>query len=79
MGLIENLEELERRNAAAELGGGEERIAKQHEAGKMTARERVDVLLDRGSFGELEKFHNDSLELLLPDMQHYSTTQYPKY
>jgi propionyl-CoA carboxylase beta chain len=56
MGLIENLEELERRNQAAELGGGEERIAKQHEAGKMTARERIDVLLDRGSFVELDKF-----------------------
>ncbi len=56
MGLTENLEELERRNRAADLGGGEERIAKQHEAGKMTARERVDLLLDRGSFVETDKF-----------------------
>jgi propionyl-CoA carboxylase beta chain len=56
MGLTENLEELERRNRAAELGGGEERIAKHHEDGKMTARERVDLLLDRGSFVELDKF-----------------------
>src|SRR5690349_17843288 len=56
MSLTENLEELERRNQAAELGGGEDRIAKQHEAGKMTARERIDVLLDRGSFVELDKF-----------------------
>ncbi|TMA80774.1 MAG: acyl-CoA carboxylase subunit beta [Deltaproteobacteria bacterium] len=56
MGLQENLEELERRNRAAELGGGEERIAKQHEAGKMTARERIDVLLDHGSFVETDKF-----------------------
>jgi propionyl-CoA carboxylase beta chain len=56
MGLTENLEELQRRDRAAELGGGEDRIAKQHEAGKMTARERVDLLLDRGSFVELDKF-----------------------
>jgi propionyl-CoA carboxylase beta subunit len=40
----------------AELGGGAERIAKQHEAGKLTARERLDLLLDPGSFMELDKF-----------------------
>ena len=56
MGLTENLEELERRNRAAGLGGGEDRIAKQHESGKMTARERIDLLLDRGSFVEFDKF-----------------------
>ncbi len=47
------LEALEKQ---AELGGGEERIAKQHEAGKLTARERIDLLLDPGSFTELDKF-----------------------
>ena len=47
------LEALERQ---AELGGGTERIAKQHEAGKLTARERLDLLLDPGSFTELDKF-----------------------
>jgi len=41
--------------ALAELGGGQERIAKQHEAGKLTARERIDLLLDPGSFQELDK------------------------
>jgi propionyl-CoA carboxylase beta chain len=41
---------------AAELGGGADRIAKQHEAGKLTARERIDLLLDPGSFTELDKF-----------------------
>ena len=56
MDLKDKLEDLERRNREAEVGGGEERIAKQHEAGKLTARERVDVLLDRGSFVELDKF-----------------------
>src|SRR5215468_9973538 len=38
------------------LGGGETRIQKQHEAGKLTARERLDLLLDPGSFTELDKF-----------------------
>jgi acetyl-CoA carboxylase carboxyltransferase component len=38
----------------AMLGGGEQRVAKQHAAGKLTARERLDVLLDKGSFRELD-------------------------
>ena len=50
------LEELSRRNAAAELGGGVERIEKQHTSGKLTARERIEYLLDPGSFQELDKF-----------------------
>ncbi|MFT3839847.1 MAG: acyl-CoA carboxylase subunit beta [Myxococcaceae bacterium] len=41
---------------AAEQGGGKDRIAKQHEAGKLTARERIDLFLDPGSFQELDKF-----------------------
>jgi propionyl-CoA carboxylase beta chain len=56
MGLKENLEELARRSQEAEVGGGEERIRKQHEAGKLTARERVDVLLDPGTFVEVDRF-----------------------
>jgi propionyl-CoA carboxylase beta chain len=47
--------ELEERVREAELGGGEERIERQHEAGKLTARERLDVLLDEGSFRELDR------------------------
>ncbi|MCK5689009.1 methylmalonyl-CoA carboxyltransferase, partial [Myxococcota bacterium] len=43
-------------NTLAEKGGGESRIQKQHDAGKLTARERVDALLDAGSFVELDKF-----------------------
>ena len=50
------LEELERRRAAAKLGGGEKRIAAQHAKGKLTARERIDVLLDEGSFEETDMF-----------------------
>src|SRR3954467_9913259 len=48
------IEELKRRLAAAELGGGQERIDKQHAAGKLTARERVELLLDAGSFVEID-------------------------
>ena len=40
----------------AKLGGGEKRIEKQHAQGKMTARERIEVLLDEGSFEELDMF-----------------------
>ena len=52
----EKIKELERRNTEAELGGGQARIAQQHAKGKMTARERLDTLLDRGSFQEIDKF-----------------------
>jgi len=52
----ERLEELRRRNRAAELGGGEERIRRQHKAGKKTARERLELLLDPGSFLEVDRF-----------------------
>jgi methylmalonyl-CoA decarboxylase subunit alpha len=47
------VEDLHERRARARLGGGEERIAKQHEAGKLTARERLDLLTDPGTFTEL--------------------------
>ena len=47
-----DFEALERR---AELGGGEERLRRQHEAGKLTARERIDLLFDAGSFQEVDK------------------------
>jgi len=50
---LDFLRELEKR---AEAGGGSERIRKQTEAGKMTARERIDFLLDEGTFEELDKF-----------------------
>src|SRR3954469_4608280 len=50
------LEELERRRKGARLGGGERRIEAQHAKGKLTARERLDVLLDPGSFEELDMY-----------------------
>jgi propionyl-CoA carboxylase beta chain len=49
------LEVLRERSAQAEQGGGVARVEKQHEAGKMTARERVEFLLDEGSFEEFDK------------------------
>src|SRR5271168_3872411 len=48
--------ELDRRNALAEEGGGEERRERQHREGKLSARERVLLLLDEGSFEETDKF-----------------------
>ena len=48
--------ELRRRNAEAETGGGAERREREHKAGKLTARERVALLLDEDTFEELDKF-----------------------
>jgi propionyl-CoA carboxylase beta chain len=68
---IKHLEDLERR---AELGGGEERLKKQHDAGKLTARERIEFLFDPGTFLETDKlvthrcrdFGMDDPDLLIP-------------
>ncbi|MCX7987441.1 MAG: methylmalonyl-CoA carboxyltransferase [Bacteroidales bacterium] len=55
MTLKEKYQQYEEKMKAAEVAGGEERIAKQHKAGKLTARERVLALLDPGTFVELDK------------------------
>ncbi len=55
MPLEDRFAELRRRNQAADLGGGAERIERQHKAGKKTARERLELLLDKGSFAEMDK------------------------
>jgi propionyl-CoA carboxylase beta chain len=52
----QKFDELERKNQESLLGGGEKRIEQQHSKGKLTARERVLLLLDEGSFEELGKF-----------------------
>ncbi|MHC4841166.1 MAG: acyl-CoA carboxylase subunit beta [Planctomycetota bacterium] len=52
----EGLEKLEQLTAQAALGGGEARIKKQHDAGKLTARERIELLCDEGSFEEMDAF-----------------------
>src|SRR5215208_3518692 len=56
MTMRDKLELLERRRAEAELGGGADRLAAQHKKGKLSARERLDVLLDEGSFVEFDRF-----------------------
>src|SRR5215831_10248959 len=56
MGLKENLDRIQELSRQAELGGGEERLKRQRSNGRMTARERIEFLLDRGSFVELDKF-----------------------
>jgi len=53
--MSDRIEELRRRHAAAEAGGGEERRARQHKEGKLSARERIDLLLDEGTFEETDK------------------------
>ena len=52
----EKIELMKEKKAHIEMGGGEKRIAKQHEKGKMTARERIAKLFDEGSFVELDAF-----------------------
>ena len=52
----EKLDLLERRRAESELGGGAKRVKAQHDKGKLSARERLDLLLDDGSFVELDRF-----------------------
>ena len=63
----EKIQELIELRAKARLGGGEKAIEKQHERGKYTARERIDMLLDAGSFEEMDMFvthrcHNFGME-----------------
>jgi propionyl-CoA carboxylase beta chain len=55
-----NIAEMDQRRAAAHLGGGHKRIDAQHSKGKLTARERLSILLDEGSFEELDMYveHN---------------------
>jgi propionyl-CoA carboxylase beta chain len=52
---IDRFTEVRRRHANAEVGGGEERMQRQHKEGKLSARERIDLLLDEDSFDEIDK------------------------
>ena len=56
MTIQQKLDTLHRLRSESEQGGGEERVAQQHAKGKLTARERLDLLLDPGSFVELDRF-----------------------
>jgi len=62
------LDQLEAKRAAARLGGGEKRIQAQHDKGKLSARERLEVLLDPGSFEEFDMFvEHDCTEFGMAD------------
>jgi acetyl-CoA carboxylase carboxyltransferase component len=52
----DKLKHLSKLKEEAKLGGGKERIKSQHEKGKLTARERVELLVDEGSFEEVDMF-----------------------
>lgn len=56
MDIYEKISELYDRKREIELGGGDERIERQHAKGKLTARERIDLLVDQGTFVELNPF-----------------------
>jgi propionyl-CoA carboxylase beta chain len=56
MSIEEKFKKLEELNASAELGGGVERVERQHASGRMTARERIELLLDPGTFVEIDRF-----------------------
>src|SRR6478736_360049 len=70
-GLQQKFDELDRKNKEAILGGGEKRIAQQHAKGKLTARERVTLLMDEGSFEELGKFVMHRSKDFGLDKEHY--------
>ena len=81
----EKIEKLRELSSQAELGGGIQRIEKQHQAGKLTARERIDLLLDKGTFMEFDKFvtHRELFLYLLRILQflvvHYQKLYQKKY
>lgn len=66
------LSELESRRAAARLGGGARRIEAQHKKGKLTARERIELLLDEGSFEEFDMFKTHRCVDFDMDAEHIS-------
>ncbi|MBD1545856.1 acyl-CoA carboxylase subunit beta [Roseibium aggregatum] len=66
----EILAELEARRGTARLGGGERRIEAQHKKGKLTARERIEILLDEGSFEEFDMFKTHRCTDFGMDEQH---------
>ena len=64
---LEKIKELIERRATARMGGGDKAIAKQHDKGKYTARERIAMLLDEGSFEEMDMFTSlHRISLFLP-------------
>ena len=65
-----NIAKMEKRRDAAKLGGGQKRIDAQHAKGKLTARERLDVLLDEGSFEEMDLYvEHDCVDFGMQDQK----------
>ena len=62
MGTVDKLTELQYRRSVINNGGGEVKIKKQHDSGKLTARERINALLDEGSFVEIDAFTLKTLQ-----------------
>ena len=60
--MAQRIEAVHEARVRTRAGGGEKRIAKQHEQGKMTARERLDALLDEGTFQEIGLFRKNRAE-----------------
>lgn len=71
MNNIEKIKELVEKRAEARLGGGQARIDAQHKKGKLTARERIDLLLDEGSFEEYDMFVTHRTQSFGLDKQQY--------
>src|SRR4051812_9644356 len=72
MTMRDKLDLLEKRRAEAELGGGAKRLKAQHEKGKLSARERLELLLDERSFVELDRFVvHRSNDFGLEDQRYY--------
>lgn len=67
----EKIDKLLKLKEEAKLGGGEERIKSQHEKGKLTARERIELLVDEGSFEEVDMFVKHRARDFGLDKQHY--------
>ena len=67
----DNIQKLVERRAKARLGGGEKRIEAQHAKGKMTARERIALLLDEGSFEEYDMFVQHRCTNFGMDQEHF--------
>ena len=68
------LQQLEKRRKDARLGGGKKRVKAQHEKGKLTARERLEILLDRDSFEEFDMFVTHNLQILVWKLKKFQVT-----
>ena len=66
MAFEDKIQELLNKRAEAKLGGGQKRIDSQHKKGKLTARERIELLLDEGSFEEFDMFITHPLYRIRP-------------